>query len=111
MSLAASDPRYADGCIAIEGVPMEPMSTVRSAMHRRANGLPEAARDVVDDRYEIDAEVIGLVAIPMVGGDGKFAVLARALCNYRMTEGSRSAGAPERGIGWSSWLDPANNDA
>jgi hypothetical protein len=107
MSFAASDPRYADGYVAVEGVPSEPMAIVRSELRRRADGLPEAARDVIDDRYQLDAEVIGLVAIPVAGRDGESAVVARAFCNYRMS----GFGRRDRGIGWSSWLDPAINDA
>jgi hypothetical protein len=78
------------------------ISSVRSVTRRRADGLPLAGRYVVDDRYEIDTEVIGLVTIPLVGPDGGEAVLARGLC--------RSTGFGERVIGWSSWLDPVNNE-
>ena len=53
-----------------------PITSVRSESHRRADGLPAAARHVVDDRYEIDADVLGLVAIPLVGPSGGSSVLS-----------------------------------
>ena len=64
----------------------EPIATVRAETHRRADGLPVAARYVVDDRLEITAEVLGLVAVPLAGPGGATATLARALCRYEVVE-------------------------
>jgi hypothetical protein len=77
---------------------------VRCETHRRADGLPVAARYVIDDRIEIAAEVLGLVAIPLAGPGVSPATLARGLCRYEVT----SAEPVDTSIayGWSSWLDP-----
>jgi hypothetical protein len=97
-SFAATDGDRVDGCVSASGATPEPISSVRSETHRRADGLPVAARHVIDGRTEIDVEVLGLVAVPISGLDGHGAVLARALCRYEV------AGATLNG--WSSWLDP-----
>lgn len=61
--------------------------------HRDANGLPTAARYVVDGRFELDVEVLGLAPVLLADGSR----LARALCRYESSEGE--------GTGWSEWLD------
>ncbi len=97
-SFAATDDDRVDGCVAPNGATPEPISNVRSETDRRADGLPVAARHVLDSSLQIDVEVLGLVAVPISGLDGHRAVLARALCRYEV------AGA--KLDGWSSWLDP-----
>ena len=93
------DRRRVDGCVAPSGAAAVPVSKVVSETHRRADGLPVAARHVVDDRIEIDVDVLGLVAVPIAGPDGRGAVLSRALCRYEVGGSALN--------GWSSWLDPA----
>lgn len=84
---------------------VESISTVRSETHRRADGMPVASRHVIDDDLEIDAEVLGLAAIPLAGPGGERSTLTRGLCRYEIAgDAERAAGGPV--IGWSSWLDP-----
>ena len=71
----------------------EPISAVRSETHRRADGLPVAARYVIDDELEIDVEVLGLVAVPLAGPTASASVLARGLCRY---DADRRGGRPDR---------------
>jgi hypothetical protein len=84
----------------------ESISGAHTETRRRADGLPVGARYVVSDQLAIDAEVVGLVTIPLVGPGGEGAVLSRGLCRYAV-EGEVDAGTGHRGIGWSTWLDPA----
>lgn len=97
-SFAAADDDHADGSFTPIGTSAQPISNVRTETHRRADGLPVAARHVVDSRIEIDVEVVGLVAVPISARRGPGPVLARALCRYEV------AGRDLHG--WSSWLDP-----
>ena len=83
----------------------ESIADVVTTTRRRADGLPIGARYVVSDELAVDAEVVGLVTIPLVGPNGEAAVLARGLCRYAI-ERDRDRGS-SRGIGWSTWLDPA----
>jgi hypothetical protein len=84
---------------------VEPIATVRSETHRRADGLPVTSRYVVDDQLEIESEVLGLVAIPVGDEVGPRSTLSRAFCRYAVVDGAAPGnGGP--GIGWSSWLDP-----
>jgi hypothetical protein len=99
LSFASAEDGRRDGEVAPFGEPRVPIVTFRGETHRRADGLPVAARYVVDDRMEIDVDVLGLVAVPISGVDGNRAVLARALCRYEI--------AGSRLHGWASWLDPA----
>ena len=80
-----------------------PLPSVRTDTRRGGDGLPVAACHTLDDRDAIDVEVIGLVTTPLIDPYGDAAVLTRGLC--------RGTGSGERVIGWSSWLDPVNNDA
>jgi hypothetical protein len=99
LSFASAEEGRIDGELAPRGGPRQPIVTLRGETHRRADALPIAARYVVDDRMEIDVDVLGLVAVPISGVSGERAVLARALCRYEI------AGAQLHG--WASWLDPA----
>ena len=103
LSFAAVEQESVDGCVAPNGVAAVSVSKVVSETHRRADGLPVAARHVVDDRIEIDVDVLGLVAVPIAGPDGRGAVLSRALCRYEVGGSALN--------GWSSWLDPAPSRA
>jgi hypothetical protein len=106
VSFAVSD-GLVDGYIVREGR-TEPISTVRTETRRRADGLPVAARHVVDLAFEVESEVLGLVAIPLAGPAAERAVLARGLCTYEVDEpGPARIDRPL--IGWSSWSDPARN--
>jgi hypothetical protein len=102
VSFTARDGDAVDGYVAATGAAAEPISTVRSETHRRADGLPVAARHVVDERIEIDVDVLALVAVPLTvpvsGPDRAEAVLTRAPCRFGVD------GTELRG--WSSWLDP-----
>ncbi len=84
-----------------------PVRTVHSETRRDSDGLPVAARHVIDDALEIGVEVLGIAPIPVVGAGGERAVLARALCRYELggTAVGAGNGAPLIGNGWSSWLD------
>ena len=81
------------------------ISAVRGETHRRADGLPAAARYVLDHDLEIDVEVLGLAPVPLVGTGGERTVLSRALCRYDAGE-SGDSGERRIGNGWASWLDP-----
>ena len=102
MSFSARDGDAVDGYVAATGAASRPISTVRTETHRRADGLPVAARHVVDERIDIDVDVLAIVAVPITGPgrgpEGAGAVLTRALCRYE-AEGTELRG-------WSSWLDP-----
>lgn len=90
-----------------DGAP-EPVTTVRSETHRRADGLPVAERHVVNDRLEVAGEVLGLAVVPLTAPAGERATLSRGLCRYDVS----AAGDDERiANGWSSRLDPGINVA
>ncbi len=94
------------GFVRAGGAQPEPVSAVRSETHRRADGLPVAARHVLDDRWELDVEVLGLAPVPLAGAEGKRAVLARGVCRYEIAAADDPSSERAVGIGWSSWLDP-----
>jgi hypothetical protein len=98
LSFASLEGDRAEGFVTGAGATEVAIAKVRSETRRRADGLPAGARHVVDDRFEIDAEILGLVAIPLAAPQGELAVLARGLCRYE--------GLGASVIGWSSWLDP-----
>jgi hypothetical protein len=79
------------------------VSTLRTETHRRADGLPVAARYVLDDELEITTDLLGLVAVPLAEPDGTRSTLTRALCRYDVVETGAEAGDSVNG--WSSWLD------
>jgi hypothetical protein len=83
----------------------ESIPDLHTETRRRPDGLPVAARSVASDRLTIDAEVMGLVTIPLVGPGGEPAVLSRGLCRYHVDRHEVDP-TVERGIGWSTWLDP-----
>ena len=87
-----------DGYVA-RGEVTEPIVSVRTDTQRGADGLPASARHVLDERFELDVSVLGLVVVPIIDAAGEPAVLARGLCRFD--------GAGAAGIGWSSWLDRA----
>ena len=105
--LALSFLSEGDSCVGyvVRGGEAEPVSSVRPETHRRVDGLPVAARYVVDDRFEIDADVLGLAVIPLAGPTGAASTLTRGLCRFEVAEGAERA-MSEPSIGWSSWLDP-----
>jgi hypothetical protein len=102
LSFTVSDGAEVDGYVAHHGGVEQRISSVRTETRLRADGLPVAARHIVDDDLALDVEVLGLSAVPLTGPGGERATLARALC----AEGApgRRVGAGE--IGWSSWLVP-----
>lgn len=93
--VAGRDDAGVDGFVWRGGDAADPVRTARCETHRRADGLPVAARCVVDGNREADVEVLGLAPVP-IGGRS---TLARAVCRFTL------GGTP--GIGWASWLDPA----
>jgi hypothetical protein len=102
-SFTVTEPDRVDGCIATNGGDPEPITTVLGETQRGADGLPVAARFVVDDRLEVNADVLGLTVVPLTGSRGERATLARGLCRYEV---SGVAGEATIANGWSSWLRP-----
>jgi hypothetical protein len=100
LSFSVSGVSEVHGYVVRRGSAAEAIATVRTETGYRADGLPITARHVVDERIELEVDVLGLSAVPLIGPAGERATLARALCSY----GGDEAG-PRR-IGWSSWLDP-----
>ena len=47
-----------DGYVAPSDAPAEPISALRGETHRGADGLPVAARYVIDHELEVDVEVL-----------------------------------------------------
>jgi hypothetical protein len=95
--VSAAEPAAVDGYAWRGGAAATRVRSARAETHRRRDGLPVAARYVVDDAWESEVEVLGLAPVPLRDG-ARRATLARAVCRYRVEEAS--------GIGWSSWLDP-----
>jgi hypothetical protein len=104
-SFALLDNRRVHGYLAPNDAPAAPISALRGETHRRADGLPVAARFVIDHELEVDVEVLGLAPVPLLGPAGERAVLTRALCRYDAGEAGRT-GVRRIGNGWASWLDP-----
>jgi hypothetical protein len=96
VSFAAVGDRV-DGYVAHAGA-TESIASVDTEMCCGSGGMPSSAHHVIDDRFELDVSVLGLVAVPIIDATGEPAVLARGLCRFD--------GAGTTGIGWSSWLDP-----
>ena len=101
LSFTVSGDDRVDGYVVRHGA-TEPISSVRTETRLRADGLPVAARHVVNDDLELDVEVRGLSVVPLTGPGGERATLARALCANGAT--GPDLGATE--IGWSSRLVP-----
>ncbi len=77
---------------------------MREETQRGKDGLPVAARYVIDHDLEVDVEVLGLAPVPLERPDGRLVVLTRALCRY--DAGVDEGGESRVGNGWASWLDP-----
>jgi hypothetical protein len=94
-----------DGYVAPSDIPADRISGLREETRRGLDGLPVAARYVIEHELEVDVEVLGLAPVPLEGPTGRPVVLTRALCRY----GAGEAGSSEdsrTGNGWASWLDP-----
>jgi len=66
--------------------------------HHGPEGIPSAARYVVDHQFEVDVEVLAHAPVPLRAPGGRTARLPRALCRFTTAEGS--------GTGWCEWLQP-----
>ena len=83
MSFVVSTAR-ADGYVVRDGRADSDLDGSHRDAPARADGLPVAARYVLDDALEVESEVLGLVAIPLTGPGAERAVLARGLCNFEV---------------------------
>lgn len=94
-----------DGYVAPDGAESHPILALRVETERGVDGIPNAARYVIDHELEVEVEVLGLTPIPLVGSDNPRSVLTRALCRFDAGE-AEGGGEPRVGNGWASWLDP-----
>ena len=94
--------------------------SLRSGARRTAgaDGLPVAARHVVDDRLEIDADVLGLVTVPIVGPRRRTGACSLGACAATRSPepttptpiaeaemGGRAGSIPSRNYPWpDDWL-------
>jgi hypothetical protein len=103
----------ADGWVRARAGSVRRVGSVRSETRRDRDGLPEAARYVLDDDLELEVEVLGLAPVPLTGagtaggtaGGTGGGVLMRALCRFDAGAVDEASGAAA-GNGWASWLDP-----
>jgi hypothetical protein len=86
-----------DGYV-VRGDSRRAISSVRTETRRGDDGYPVSVRHVIDDRAALDAEVLGLLAVPIAGAHGDRSTAVRGLC--------RADVDGEVAVGWSSWLDP-----
>jgi len=62
-------------------------------------GIPYAARVVLNHELEVEVEVVAAAPVPLVAPDGRTARFPRALCRFTVAE-------DDAGTGWAEWLQP-----
>ena len=86
------------GSIWRPGEELEAVTAARVETHLGPEGIPTAARLVVNHELEVDVEVLAPAPVPLEAPDGRRGRLPRALCRYTTSEGSAT--------GWSEWNQP-----
>ena len=80
------------------GEGLAPIDTVHVETHLGAEGIPSAARYVIDGELEVDVDVLAAAPVLVVAPDGRTSRFPRALCRYSTPEGV--------GTGWAEWNQP-----
>jgi hypothetical protein len=99
VSIVQHEREECDGYVWHLGEDPVPVTDALVESHPGVDGVPDAARIVLNHELDIDVEVVARAAVPLDAPDGRRAKLPRALCRFTIAEG-------ETGTGWAAWLQP-----
>ena len=75
---------------------LTPIEQVAVELKPGPDGIPSAARYVINEMLEVEMEVAAPAPVPLVAPDGRTSRFPRALCRYTTDDGT--------GTGWGEWL-------